>query len=170
MPVIGVSDVWKMFEWLHKERDASRVQRKAAVIEWLEAVNKDLIQLSDLWSRMSNAGESDAALRGHRIIEGYYFSLQSNAASRLRAFYQSATLVIGGKVEERFQSNFMNALGALLLERDKARCSLDQQSNVLLLDSDATAESLRTIRSASAALQNEVASLQVLIANFKASG
>jgi hypothetical protein len=181
MGVIGIADVWKMFEWAHKEWRGPKTQRKAAAIEWLEEVRKELRDLSEIWIEICNKIEDGRLktlpdIRAHPGVSLYLdlevepgvALIQQRINYQLRNFYQSASRVLVG--QDKFQRDFLYALKTLLIERDKARRVIDQGRGVILIDSSSAADGLGTLRSASEAIQKEVAALQVLIANFKANG
>lgn len=83
MPIISVSDIWKILEY--KFSDARR--HRQAVIEWLESVYDDLDELSKIWREMvvqSMAKESDGQARGQAIQ--FLFDKGVNPASNARPY------------------------------------------------------------------------------------
>jgi hypothetical protein len=70
MPIIGVSDIWKMFEWLHGNEKSNREQDHKRVEGWLDAVYSDINDLSDIWLKISAGRQlsSKEAERGSEIL------------------------------------------------------------------------------------------------------
>jgi hypothetical protein len=158
-----------MFEWVNGKMSGSKKEQKAAVIEWLEEVNRDLTRLSDLWLTIGN--EESFRFDPTKFERTGFSALltQGSTAARLNMFYESATAVIGGRTEGQWHCNFVHSLALLLLNRDRARAIIDGQRQMVRLDSrNDAATDLRDLRSAGIAIQNEIATLQVLITNFKA--
>ena len=171
--MIGVSDIWKMFEWTYRNLSGSRKERKTAIVQWLDEVNRNLTILSDTWLSICNGVEgSEFQSPGEALRKSGIENVlggQSIAAGVLKKFYESATAVMGGRVELKFHTDFNNALGTLLYERDIARTIIDSQERIVALDSRNTrADALKDVRTAADSLQREVIALRVLITNFKA--
>ena len=168
MSVVGVSDVWKMFEWANGRKAA----RKQAVGEWLDAVYNDLEDLAKIWRRLSaslDAAELDHEV--HRAVavirRGDDAGSQQWLAGRLLRFYEAASTVLRGRREVDMPNNFVQSLGHVLLERRKAREVFDEHFNGRTIDPTNTELHLRDMTSAADALQREAAALQVLIKTFK---
>jgi hypothetical protein len=52
MALIGVSEIWKIFEWVNGKKSRRDENNRKAMIEWLEAVHADLCRLSELWAQI----------------------------------------------------------------------------------------------------------------------
>ncbi len=91
-------------------------------------------------------------------------------AGRLLGFYHSASKVLGANHSTDFHSNFVDNLGSLLLERERARRMLDKEIASPSVRAEARREMLLRLREHAEAIQQEVVSLQVLIKTFKAEG
>ena len=112
---LGVSDVWKMFEWAnHKKAD-----NKAAVTEWLEAVYSDLNELSEVWIKIASALET-ADVDGEVAEAFEIINRRSDALSqrmfreRRVQFYESASSVLPLPKKTEFRDSFIEKLGDLL--------------------------------------------------------
>jgi hypothetical protein len=53
MSVIGVSELWKIFEWLHGTVKGNRDEYRKRAEAWLDAVYADIKDLSDIWLKLS---------------------------------------------------------------------------------------------------------------------
>lgn len=166
---VSVADVWKMFEWANSRK----AKNKEAVCEWLDAVYKDLEDISNVWAKicetLETADEEKEIGKGIEITLRHSGLSQEMFASRLRSFYKSASLVLREKQSVEFRENFVGQLSRLLVERQRARHMLEKELPMqnVAADSKAT-ETLIRIRESVKAIQNEVASLQVMIQTFKA--
>jgi hypothetical protein len=52
MATLGVSDLWKIFDWYHGQRSKRDGDTQRALIEWLGGVYTDLCRLSEIWSQI----------------------------------------------------------------------------------------------------------------------
>jgi hypothetical protein len=166
-PPIGVSDLWKMFEWLHSRKATN----KSAIGEWLDAVYADLNDLASVWIKITTKLDKttiegnvhnglEILRRGHNRHSQYVYG------GRLQSFYHAASLVLQARGEQ-FDQSFVDDLGFLLMYRNNAagvvnnEFKSDQaQINLWLGEMDVAFRSI----------QDQMRSLQVLIATFKASG
>ena len=55
--LIGVAEIWKMFEWTYGRRSTNHEATKKQIIDWLEEVRRELDNLSDVWLKLCSALE-----------------------------------------------------------------------------------------------------------------
>ena len=149
-------------------------RNKKKIIEWLEEVSSDLDELSDVWLKFSIAVETDQTTDWYtfeRTISSTIprYAFQGVIYSRLRRFYDSASVVLGDKVNSSFRDTFLDQLETVLYHRDVARAHVDQHlSRRVVLASSNQGSEIQKLRDATESLQKEAAALHVLISNFKA--
>jgi hypothetical protein len=165
---LSLADVWKVFEFAQ----GRKAESKAAVCGWLDSVYTDLEDLWKVWfricERLDDANEKHEITEALKIIRrGELGFSQCAFAGRLRNFYKSASIVLGSNHAD-FRDDFVDTLGELLQERDRARSMLDEVLPTTTLASVNTDETLLKMREQAEAIQREVVSLQVLIKTFKA--
>ena len=168
MPLpIGVSDLWKMFEWLHSRKAAN----ESAIGEWLDAVYADLNDLASVWMKIT-ATLDETTIEGNvhngldilsRGRDGHSQYLYSG---RLQSFYHAASLVLQARGEQ-FDRSFVDDLGSLLTYRNNAGGIL---SSEFKSDEAQIRLWLGEMDVALRSIQDQMASLQVLVATFKAPG
>jgi hypothetical protein len=95
---------------------------------------------------------------------------------KLSHFYYAASSVLSGSRDivsggcaVDFRENFINALAWLVLLRRNSREMVDEFARVKFLFPKNSVSKVASIRDAADALQEEIATLQVLIQNFKAT-
>jgi len=179
MAIIGIGDIWKIFEWANgskTKRDEIAHQR---IVEWLDGVLADLGHLSELWAKiMEDVSLIEIDPRRLTNVEPELrriLSCQTGAAERLHGFYYAASVVLNGeKLHGNGQESFVRMLSVLILTRQSGRQLVDElmenQVRMRFLSSDNRVADLGSIRTAGEAIQREIAALQVLIATFKATG
>jgi hypothetical protein len=167
MPVIGVSDIWKMFEWLHGNEKSNREQDHKRVEGWLDAVYVDIKDLSDIWLKVSAGRElsSEQAERGKEIlgdIEAMRIP-QSLVSTSLGQFYRAASQVL--RSDNPFRDEFLDGLGSLLVKRNEARGILDR----IFGRQTVSKEDVERLKAAAFELQKQAAILKAQIITFKAT-
>jgi hypothetical protein len=167
MALLTVSDILKIFESCQQWIKGSHDKSDDAVIEWLEAVQRDLEGLAKTWIKITAEIEADCLRPCGRWEVLEYFGDQTRGSSKLREFYYSASSVIGEKVPSSFHQDFLDMLGACLYERNTSRSIVDRRMSILALDPSTKFEDFTSYSAASNALQREIAALEVLIVNFK---
>ena len=179
---LTVADVWKMFEWY----GGKRTEQKKAVCEWLDSVYTDLEDLSAVWFKicatLETADENNEIEKALTIIwRGRDARSQWLFSGRLKGFYNSvsrvlwanrsiASRVLGPNRGTDFHRDFVDTLGSLLVERQRAREILDKEMASPSIRAEARREMLLRLREHAEAIQQEAVSLQVLIKTFKAEG
>jgi hypothetical protein len=170
MPAIGVSDIWKIFEYKTSETRRNR----QAVIEWLESVYAGLDELSKLWREVVSKATAqqpdyEARAKAKRFIYAYTFYSPHNIIfySRLHEFYRAASEVLGEK-NGAFVNTFVDALANVLQGRDEVRRTIERDGGLTTLSPDAQ-KPFNDVVAAELALQAEIAKLQVVIKTFKAT-
>jgi hypothetical protein len=159
---LSITDVWKIFG----ERKAADKQRVAT---WLDGVAEDARALADTWAKMYTElqnGTSDVSLGfGPEII-------YRNAPpfARLMDFYESASAVIGGKIDEDYESDFFFALARLIREREVTRERYEQTFRGKRIRGLTTEDTCNfgDLAEAVRKLNREAAALEVLARNFRA--
>jgi hypothetical protein len=172
MPIIGVTDIWKMFEWLHGNEKSNREQDHKRVEGWLDAVYSDINDLSDIWLKISAGRQlsSEEAERGSEILGDIEAmrTPQALVATSLGQFYRSATQVL--RPNNPFRDEFLDGLGSLLVKRVEVRDALDR----IFLDrifglQHVSKEDLEKVKVAAFELQKQAAILKAEITTFKAT-
>jgi len=171
MPLpLSVGDIWKIFEW----SNSRQAKKKEAVVEWLEAVYKDLEDLTRVWFEICGTldeaqaqGKTGEAIT---IIRRGAGASQAVFAGRLNAFYGSVSSVLGqDKQHAAFQRDFINSLGRLLYERMSARTVLDKKLPASTASGGREVpDRLSEMRAAAERLRDQALWLEVSIKNFKA--
>jgi hypothetical protein len=177
---IGISlnpaDVFKIFS----ERAG---RRHTQIATWVEEVAVEARQLADTW-KSTDIAPLEATKRGpeerKRIVkelQATYSEFAPNQPhfSRLRAFYQGASSVLGGRTDVSVFSQISNAMGSILLERDKALHSYNEfmresdLSGLALINTENSPNDLRNLTRIAGVLDREAAALEVLAKNLKAT-
>lgn len=167
MTVVGVSDLWKIFEWVHGRVAGSKADRRKRVEAWLDAVYADLKELSDIWLAISTKhrvtfGQGKRAVE---IVQGDEATRISQSATftRLTEFYRGASRVL--PPNSPFQETFLQSLGPLMIARNHARGMLDRISGA----TDVSGDEAQKINAAALDLQRQAAILEAQIIDFKAT-
>jgi hypothetical protein len=165
--IISVSDLWKLFEYATGEHRRNREQ----VIKWLDVVYADLDELSKVWRDAARNIDAKAVDKAFTLLDGpMWRGPIGNVVfySRLRAFYDAASKVLGEK-DGVFRDSFVNALARVLEGRNALRRTLERDGEIATLDPDTRLRSTSDTLSGELALQVEIAKLQVLIKTFAAT-
>jgi hypothetical protein len=169
MAILGVSDLWKMFEWTYGRLTGSEIERRKRVEAWLDAVYADLKQISDIWleivkEKRISQSQADAVVR---IVKGTNSStaqlVQTIFGTRLEQFYDAASTVL--PPENPFRETFIHTLASILLMRARTRTKLEQLTGTWEINPQMIAE----LEAGALELQKQVAILQAQITTFKAS-
>ncbi|MGA2115690.1 MAG: hypothetical protein ABSH56_13190 [Bryobacteraceae bacterium] len=170
MAVIGVSDLWKIFEWANGRVSSSEADRRKRAEGWLDAVYADLKELSDIWLDIATNQRVffRQAKRALVIVEGdqsdeRHFISQAVTFTRLTEFYQATSRVL--PPDNPFRETFLNSLGTLMVYRNRARGLLDRNAGAW----DVSPEEVDQMKIAASDLQRQTAILQAQITNFKAT-
>jgi hypothetical protein len=167
MPVLGVSDIWKMFEWLHGSVKSNRQEDHKRVEAWLDAVYKDIQDLSDIWLKISVGRQlsSKQTQRGSKILHDIEAMRipQALVSTSLGQFYRTASLVLHSN--NPFRDEFLDGLGSLLVNRNEARGILDRMFG----RQDVSKEDVERLKAAAFELQKQAAILKADITTFKAT-
>lgn len=165
---LSISDLWKVFEYANSQR----TKNKEAVFAWLDAVYKDLEDLSNVWFRicetLETANEEKELEKAYRILIRRDRPSQAAFSGRLSRFYESASAVLGSRKMAGFHEDFILDLGAVLKSRMRAREMLDKKPPLISVANESTSETLLRMREYAEALQRDVITLQALITTFKA--
>ena len=167
MSFISVGDLWKLFEYATGERKRNREQ----VIKWLDVVYADLDELSKVWRDAAGRIDDQAFDKAFTLIDGpLWRGPIGNVVpySRLRAFYDAASKVLGEK-DGVFRDSFVNALAGVLEGRNALRRALERDVGIATLNPNARMRSISDMLSGELALQGEIAELQALIKTFAAT-
>lgn len=168
MALIGVGDLWKMFEWAH----GREARNRKAIEEWLDAVYTDLSDLSQVWIKISSMAAAVPREDWRQVFavfrRGADPQSQSVLAGRLEEFYRSASAVLHQQGRVRFGDSFVDHLGRIIMARNGARELLDEQPHFVTLSADLAQHPATDMMSAVDALQKEIVALQALIEEFKA--
>jgi hypothetical protein len=167
MAVVGVSDLWKIFEWAHGLVSGSEADRRKRAEGWLDAVYADLKELSDIWLDIATTQRVSfrQAERALEIVEGDERRRMSQSATftRLSEFYRAASGVL--PPDNPFRETFLDSLGTLMVYRNRARGVLDRVVGAW----DVSPEEVEQMKAAASDLQRQAAILQAQITNFKAT-
>jgi hypothetical protein len=164
MPLISVSDLWKMFEFANGRKAAD----KAAVSKWLSAVYDDLEELANHWRALCGS-MVDSKQDRQCILHILNIKPLPNVRSfsRLKAFYDSGSLVLGARHPE-FRDTFLDALASVIQKRQNIQAILRTNRRAALAVENMS-DRVVDLSSAHEALDDEVAKLQVLIRTFDAT-
>lgn len=166
---ISVTDVWKLFD--------KRKEKKEAVSKWLDDVASDARALADIWARTCVELKAETfnpdrellrTMELHRPLNGPYFE-------RLIRFYGSLSTVFQGQTAGVVWVNAVaEELGTILKSRGFALELYEQMlghvREVYFADGENKLTDLSDLENAARLLNREAAALEVLAANFKASG
>jgi hypothetical protein len=126
--VVGVSDIWKIFEWVHGRVSGSEADRRKRAEVCLDVVYADLKELSDISLAISATHyvTFGQAKRAVKIVEGDEKMRTSQIATctRLTEFYRGASRVL--PPDNPFREVFFDGLASLTASRNKARGMLDR--------------------------------------------
>lgn len=159
---------------MSERRKMSREQ----VVEWLEAVQADGRLLSTTWmalaGKLDHEPESDT--EEQRLAREMKEALgkQAVVCSRLGEFFQHSSLAVAGRLDTLYWNEFIKRLGGTVHHRHMARRDTEKfiklrSEGRMLLDSRVDRERVRTVEEAIAALQTELAALDVIIQTIKAA-
>jgi|HubBroStandDraft_6_1064221.scaffolds.fasta_scaffold498947_1 hypothetical protein len=166
---ISVTDVWKLLD--------RRKENKEALSKWLDEVARDARALADIWSKtcvelkagtFNVDGELLRTMELHRPPNGSYFQ-------RLILFYASLSSVFQGRTRGIVWVNAVaEELGGILKTRGFAAESYERMLSgvreAYFADSENKLTDLSDLEKAAHLLNREAAALEVLAANFKATG
>lgn len=177
MPIVAVSDIWKIFEWVHGSRNKRDALAHHAVSEWLDGVLADLRHLSELWAKIvedvSRIGDDPRRISSVPPELLGMLNIQLATGERLKSFYYAAPRVLGGKTTVDYRESFLACLAQLVLIRQSGRRLVENlmkdRVEVRFLSPDNSTCDVSSIRGAGDAIQREIAALQVSIATFKAT-
>jgi hypothetical protein len=169
MDLIGVSEVWRIFEWAFARGSERDERARQALIEWLDGIYKELEGLSESWIHIiewTRAFEGDVASVKVGTLETRV--RQTILATRLRAFCDAAPIVLEEATKGQWRHSFVFVLSNVLARRDEARALLDSAeergNGHSWMNKSAN---LEQFREAGTALQQQIAALQAQIRNIK---
>jgi hypothetical protein len=168
MSVIGVSELWKIFEWLHGTVKGNRDEYRKRAEAWLDAVYADIKDLSDIWLKLSTGRHLSSKQTKHAseiLAETSALRIaQSVTYTKLGQFYLSASQVLPYN-NNPFRDEFLDGLGSLLVNRNEARGILDR----IFGRRDVGEDDVERLKAAALELQKQAAILQAQITTFKAT-
>jgi hypothetical protein len=155
-------------------------EERERIADYLDSIAEDAKGLAELWREILkkyNEGikdpSADEGIDKAITDLGAYSFAQEYRFSKLEAFYEDISKVIGGKGEDELQSGIMGTLGALLqfrnLAKDRVEAKLAHARQKVFLDEENSQAEIRNIESAVLAMQREAASLEVLAKTYRAT-
>jgi hypothetical protein len=136
-------------------------RNKKAVCEWLDAVYTDLEDFSRVWVRicesLETADDEKEIARALKIMNRGAATTEGTCDGRIIAFYESASTALGYKRKADFHREFIEKL-------------LDRESRPHAPTLQSATKRLIQMRAFAQTIQQDLASLQVLIKTFKAQG
>jgi len=174
---IGVSDVTKIFGEILRFRSDRRQHTRAEIVEYLELVAQEARELAEAWAKiyadLASFGQSDLTTLPPKTLDRVRPILQTIAYSRLAVFYENASRVVGGRMDDAWRTSIFDCLGRLLYNRSISRAAYDAAiKNVqshFVVDGDNASIDWTSFDAAIMALNKEAGALEALVASYKAS-
>lgn len=110
MPIIAVSDFWKIFEWALSHSKSAKEDQRKLIDGWLDHVYADLKELSDIWLEILDKGVTPKL---RERAAGVLIPSQVEPFTRLEGFYRAASQVLPS--DNPFREGFFEVS---LLSRD----------------------------------------------------
>jgi len=173
---IGVSDVTKIFGEIFRFRSDRRQHTRAEIVEYLELVAQEARELAEAWAKiyadLASFGQSDLTTLPPKAFDRMR-PLQTIAYSKLAVFYENASRVVGGRMDDAWRTSIFDCLGRLLYNRSISRAAYDAAiKNVqsrFVVDGDNASIDWTSFDAAIMALNKEAGALEALVASYKAS-
>lgn len=174
MVSIGVSDLTKILAEALSFRSKRQEYTRAQLMEFLEEVAKEARSLADTWNQLlteitsSGIGNPSPRLR----IPTSNAIPQYRIYTKLAVFYESATQVLGGRMDVTWRSGIFDTLAGLIHTRNLTRQQYDRLIKGLtspILISGENGCAWQDIESAVMTLNKEAATLEALVISYKAS-
>jgi hypothetical protein len=170
---LNPGDVWKMVS------DGKR-RKKEEIANWLDAVAADARKLVNEWEKVTRLlSQRELMQRELTFRQQIDIDLRlggSNAAPflRLTRFYETASRMLGGRVDEQTRTDFAQGVGSLLVNRGVAmrlcRTIYSTLGGMTLLVDDANSvDAMSEFDNIVILLNREATALEVLAKNFRAS-
>jgi hypothetical protein len=165
---LNPADIWKIFS-------DGKQRNKEELANWLDAVAADARKLADVWIETTRLLSKSELTVGQEIdIDLRLGGPNAAPFRRLTQFYETASTVIGGRVDDRTRMDFSQAVGTLLLNRNSAMrlCGTITRTlggMKLLVDDANSLDNMAEFNGIIVLLNREAAALEVLAKNFRAS-
>jgi hypothetical protein len=167
---ISPTEIFKLLE-------ARVTGRKSTVADYLDGVATEATALAQIWERaakavlVGNAQDYPPEQRRHDIFAATSLSANSPRLYRLQEFYRTLTIAIGGKISPELQTDLMDHLARILLQRELTRKSLEDAvpllANARFFDTQNTPREIQTLLDSVEALHREAAALDVLAKTYR---
>jgi hypothetical protein len=144
----------------------------------LELVAQEARELAEAWAKiyadLAASGQSDLSTTlPPGPLDRVRPMLQTIAYSRLTVFYQNASRVVGGRMDEEWRTNIFDCLGRLLYNRNITRAVYETAIRAVqpgfVVDRDNASIDWNSFDAAMVALNKEAGALEALVASYKAS-